>query len=37
LIFSIRDSGIIAVEPGLDLSSEIIKRFDAAAKTPVKK
>jgi outer membrane protein len=36
LIFSIRDSGIIAVEPGLDLSSEIIKRFDAAAKTPVK-
>jgi outer membrane protein len=37
MIFSIRDSGVIAVEPGLDLSSEIIKRFDAAAKTPVKK
>jgi len=37
-IFSIRDSGIIAAEPGLDLSSEIIKRFDAASKTaPVKK
>jgi outer membrane protein len=37
MIFSIRDSGVIAVEPGLDLSSEVIKRFDAAAKTPPKK
>jgi outer membrane protein len=37
MIFSIRDSGVIAVEPGLDLSSEVIKRFDAAAKTPAKK
>jgi Skp family chaperone for outer membrane proteins len=33
MIFSVRDSGIIAVEPGLDLSSEVVKRFDAAAKT----
>jgi len=38
IIFSVRDSGIVAAEPGLDLSAEIIKRFDAAAKTaPVKK
>jgi outer membrane protein len=37
VIFSVRDAGIVAVEPGLDLSAEIIKRFDAAAKTPVKK
>jgi outer membrane protein len=37
MIFSVRDAGIVAVEPGLDLSAEIIKRFDAAAKTPVKK
>jgi outer membrane protein len=37
LIFSIRDSGVVAAEPGLDLSSEIIKRFDAASKTPPKK
>jgi outer membrane protein len=38
IIFSVRDSGIVAAEPGLDLSAEIIKRFDAASKTaPVKK
>ena len=37
LIFSIRDSGVVAAEPGLDLSNEVIKRFDAASKTPVKK
>lgn len=37
MIFSIRDSGVVSAEPGLDLSSEIIKRFDAAAKAPVKK
>ena len=37
MIFSIRDSGVIAVEPGLDLSSEVIKRFDAATKIPAKK
>jgi outer membrane protein len=38
MIFSIRDSGVVAAEPGLDLSAEIIKRFDAASKTaPVKK
>lgn len=38
LIFSVRDAGIVAAEPGLDLSAEIIKRFDAASKTaPVKK
>ncbi len=30
MIFSIRDSGVVAAEPGLDLSSEVIKRFDAA-------
>ena len=37
IIFSIRDSGIVAADPGLDLSSELIKRFDAAAKTAPKK
>lgn len=33
MIFSIRDSGIVAVDTGLDLSGEVVKRFDAAAKT----
>jgi len=37
IIFSIRDSGIVAADPGLDLSSELVKRFDAAAKTAPKK
>jgi outer membrane protein len=37
MIFSIRDSGVVSAEPGLDLSSEIIKRFDAAAKAGPKK
>src|SRR3954454_10706538 len=30
MIFSIRDSGVVAAEAGLDLSSEVVKRFDAA-------
>ena len=37
LIFSVVDSGIVAAEPGLDLSAEVVKRFDAAMKTPPKK
>jgi outer membrane protein len=37
MIFSIRDSGVVAAEPGLDLSAEVIKRFDSAGKAPVKK
>ena len=37
MIFSLRDSGIIAADPGLDLSNEIVKRFDAAAKAAPKK
>ena len=37
LIFSIRDSGVVSAEPGLDLSNEVIKRFDASAKTAPKK
>jgi outer membrane protein len=37
IIFSVRDSGIIAADTGLDLSSEIVKRFDSAAKTAPKK
>src|SRR3954468_16454399 len=38
IIFSIRDSGIVAVDPGLDLSSEVIKLFDTAQKAaPPKK
>jgi outer membrane protein len=34
MIFSIRDAGVVAAEPGLDLSGEVVKRFDAASKTP---
>jgi Skp family chaperone for outer membrane proteins len=40
LIFSFRDSGIIWGHQGLDLSQEIVKRFDANAKptaAPIKK
>ena len=37
MIFSVRDAGVVAVEPGLDLSAEVIKRFDAASKTATKK
>ena len=37
MILSVRDSGIVAADPGLDLSSEVIKRFDTAAKTAPKK
>jgi outer membrane protein len=37
MIFSIRDSGVVAAEPGLDLSGEVIKRFDAANKPGAKK
>jgi outer membrane protein len=33
MIFSIRDSGVVAAEAGLDLSGEVVKRFDAANKT----
>lgn len=33
-VFSIRDSGAIWFDTGLDLSAEVIKRFDASAKTP---
>lgn len=37
IIFSIRDAGVVAAEPGLDLSSEVVKRFDAATKAAPKK
>jgi Skp family chaperone for outer membrane proteins len=37
MIFSVRDAGIVAVDLGLDLSGEVVKRFDAAAKTAPKK
>lgn len=33
MIFSIRDAGVVAAEAGLDLSNEVVKRFDAASKT----
>lgn len=36
-VFSIRDSGIIWGYSGVDLSAEVIKRFDAAQKTAPKK
>jgi outer membrane protein len=37
MIFSSRDAGIVAADMGLDLSEEVVKRFDAAAKTAPKK
>lgn len=37
MLFSIRDSPVVWVDTGLDLSEEVIKRFDAAAKTAPKK
>jgi outer membrane protein len=37
LIFSVIDSGIVAADPGLDLSAEVVKRFDASAKPAPKK
>jgi outer membrane protein len=37
MVFSIQDSGIIWPDPALDLTSEVIKRFDAAAKPGTKK
>ncbi len=37
IVFSIRDSGAIWANTGLDISEEIVKRFDAAAKTATKK
>jgi Skp family chaperone for outer membrane proteins len=33
MVFSIADSGILWPHPGLDLTSEVIKRFDAASKS----
>ncbi len=33
-VFSVRDSGIIWAYSGIDISQEVIKRFDAAPKTP---
>ncbi len=32
MVFSIADSGILWPDPGLDLTAEVIKRFDAASK-----
>lgn len=37
MVFSVRDSGIVWAYSGVDLSGEVIKRFDAAAKTAPKK
>lgn len=33
-VFSVRDSGIIWAYSGIDISQEVIKRFDSAPKTP---
>ena len=33
MVFSIADSGILWPDPGLDLTAEVIKRFDAASKS----
>lgn len=37
MVFSIRDSGAIWAQPGLDLSAEVVKRFDASRTAPAKK
>jgi Skp family chaperone for outer membrane proteins len=37
MVFSIADSGILWPDPGLDLTAEVIKRFDAASKPGTKK
>ena len=37
MIFSSRDAGVVAAEPGLDLSAEVIKRFDTATTKTVPK
>ena len=37
VVFSVRDSGIVWAYSGIDLSAEIIKRFDAASKAAPKK
>lgn len=37
VVFSVRDSGIVWGYSGVDLSAEVIKRFDAAQKTAPKK
>ena len=37
MVFSIADSGILWPDPGLDLTAEVIKRFDEASKTGTKK
>jgi Skp family chaperone for outer membrane proteins len=38
MLFSIRDNGAVWADTGLDLSDEVIKRFDAMGKTaPAKK
>src|SRR6185436_10227699 len=37
IIFSVADSGIVAAELGLDLSAEVVKRFDAAGTKPATK
>jgi outer membrane protein len=37
MIFSSRDAGIVAADLGLDLSEEVVKRFDASSKTAPKK
>jgi hypothetical protein len=37
MVFSIADSGILWPDPGLDLTAEVIKRFDAASKSGTKK
>ncbi len=36
MIFSSRDAGIVAADMGLDLSEEVIKRFDATKTAPKK-
>jgi hypothetical protein len=34
MLFSARDAGIVYADPGLDLTADVIRRFDAAAGTP---
>ena len=36
MIFSLADAGVVWANPGLDVTADVIKRFDAAAAAPKK-
>jgi Skp family chaperone for outer membrane proteins len=34
IVFSLQDAGFVAIDPGLDITSDVIKKFDAAPAAP---